>query len=109
MKLTEPVKTLDEKFIKNKAQYDLAREAAKISTLSSGELEKYEYLTVEDLSYKADVIQKVEFEYYPLGKVFNKGLNKSNKKEKLLKRLRNVKGKNAHQLVAIKDKGETQS
>ena len=42
MKLTEPVETLDEKFIENKAQYDLDREAAKISTLSSGELEKYE-------------------------------------------------------------------
>ena len=109
MTSTEPVKTLDENITKNKAQYDLGREAAKISALSSGELEKYEYLTVENLSYKAGVNQKVKFEYYPLGKVFNKGLNKSNKKERLLKRLRNVKGKNAHQLVAIKDKGETQS
>ena len=33
----------------NQAQYDLDREAAKISTLSSGELEKYECLTGEYL------------------------------------------------------------
>ena len=50
----------------------------------------------------------MKFEYYQLGKVFNKGLHKSNKKEGLLKRLRNIKGKNAQQLVAIQDKGKTQ-
>ena len=59
----------------NKAQYELDREAAKISALSSGELEKYEYLTNEDLGYKPDVILKAKFEYSPLGKVFNKGLD----------------------------------
>ena len=59
----------------NKAQYDLDREAAKISALSSGELEKYKYLTGEDLVYKTDVIQKAKFEYSPLGKVFNKELD----------------------------------
>ena len=60
---------------------DLDRKAAKISPLSSGELEKFEYLTAEDLGYKPDVIQKAEFEYSPLGKVFNKGLDESDKKE----------------------------
>ena len=59
----------------NKAQYELDREAAKISALSSGELEKYKYLTNEDLGYKPDVILKAKFEYSPLGKVFNKGLD----------------------------------
>ena len=108
MTLTESVKSLDGNIKKNKAQYDLDREPAKISALSSCELKKYEYLTVEDLAYKQDVIQKVKFEYYPSGKVFNKGLDKSNKKEELLKRLRNIKGKNAQQLVAIKDQGQTQ-
>ena len=76
----------------NKVQYDLDREAAKISALSSGELEKYEYLTGEDLGYKLDVTQKAKFEYSSLGKVFNKGLNESNKKEGLLKRLKNIEG-----------------
>ena len=44
MTLTEQVKILDDRIKTNKAQYDLDREAAKISALSSGELEKYEYL-----------------------------------------------------------------
>ena len=69
MTLIEQVKILDDKIKANKAQYDLDKEAAKISALSSGELEKYEYLTGEDLGYKPDVIQKAKFEYSPSGKV----------------------------------------
>ena len=53
MTLTEQVKILDDKINANEAQYDLDREAAKISALSSGELEKYEYLTSKDSGYKA--------------------------------------------------------
>ena len=49
MILTEQGKIFDDKIKANKAQYDLDREAAKISALSSVELEKYEYLTGEDL------------------------------------------------------------
>ena len=94
MTLTEQVKTLDDKIKANKAQYDLDRKTAKISALSSGELEKYENLTCEDLGYKPDVIQKAKFKYCPLGKVFNKGLDESDKKEGLLKRLKNTEGKN---------------
>ena len=104
MTLNEQVKILDDKIEENKAQYDLDREAAKISALSSGELEKYEYLTGEDLGYKPDVIQKAKLEYSPLGKVFNKGLDKSDKKKGLWKRLKNNEGKNKDQLDAIKDK-----
>ena len=80
MKLNEHVKILDEKIQANKAQYELDREAAKISALSSSELEKDEYLTREDLGYKPDVIQKAKFEYSPLVKLFNKGLDESDKK-----------------------------
>ena len=101
MTLTEPVKILDDKIKANKAQYDLDREAAKISALSSGELEKYEYLTGEDLGYKPNVIQKAECEYFPLGKVFDKGLDESDKKEGLLKRLKNIEGKNKDHLNEI--------
>ena len=68
MTLSEQVKILDDKIKANKGQYDLDREAAKISALSSGELEKYEYLTGEDLGYKPDVIQKAKFEYSPLAR-----------------------------------------
>ena len=88
MKLTEQVKILDDKIKASKPHFDLDREAAKISALSNDELEKYEYLTGEDLGYKPDVIQRAKFEYSPLGKVFNKGLDESDKKERLLKRLK---------------------
>ena len=92
MTLTERVKILDDKIKVNKAQNDLDREAAKISPLLRGEI--YEYSTGEDLGYKPDVIQKAKFEHSPLGKVFNKGLDESDKKEGLLKRLKNIEGKN---------------
>ena len=84
VKITEQVKILNFKIKANKAQYNLDRESAKISALLSGELEKYDYLTGGDLGYKLDVIQKVKFDYSPLGKVFNKGLDESDKKEGLL-------------------------
>ena len=106
MKLTEKVKILDDKINVNKAQYDLDREAAKISTLSSGEFKKYECITGEDLGYKPDVIQKAKFENSQLVKVFNKGLDEREKKEGLLKRLKNIEGKNEQQLEAIIDQGE---
>ena len=51
MTLTDEFKILDDKIKANQAQHDSDREAAKISALSSGELEKYEYLTGEDLGY----------------------------------------------------------
>ena len=80
MTLTEQVKIIDDMLKVNKDKYDLDREAAKISALSSGELEKYEYSTDEDSGYKPDVIQKAKFEYSPLGKAFNKRLDEIDKK-----------------------------
>ena len=68
MTLTGQLKILNGKIKANKALYDLDREVAKISALSSGELEKYEYLISENLGYKPDVIQKSKFEYSPLSK-----------------------------------------
>ena len=49
MTLTDELKILDDKIKANQAQYNLGREAAKISALSYKELDKYEYLTGEDL------------------------------------------------------------
>ena len=70
-----PIKKPNQNRVKaNQAQYDLDREAAKIYALSSKELDKYEYLTSEDLGYKPRVIEKAKFEYSALDKVFNKGL-----------------------------------
>ena len=64
----------DDKIKANQVQYDLDREVAKNSALSSGELEKCEYLTRQDLGYKPGIVEKSKFKYSPLGKVFIKGL-----------------------------------
>ena len=85
------------------------RKAAKLSALSSGELEKYEYLTSEDLGYKPSVVEKAKIEYSPLGKVFNTGLDESDKKEELLKWLNNIEGKNEQQLQVIKNQRKKNS
>ena len=60
----------------------------------SNNLDKYEYLTGEDLGLKPSTVEQAKFEYSPLGKIFNKGLDKDDKKEGLLKRLENIKDKN---------------
>ena len=108
MILTEQNKILEDKIKANKAQYSVDSKTAKIPAVSSGELEKYECLTGEDLVPKPDVIQKAEFEYSPLGKVSNKVLDESDKKEGLLKRLKNIEGKDEEQLKAIKEQGAKQ-
>ena len=82
MTVTDQLKNIDDKIKANQAQYDLDRLAAKISALSAGELRKYEYLTCEDLGYKPSVVEQAKFEYSPLGKVFNKGLDKDEDKKK---------------------------
>ena len=68
---------------------------------SSGDLPKYEYLTKKDLGYKPDAVEKVKFEYSPIGKVFTDGLAKEHKSKKigLFKRLKNIK----HNLVEADD------
>ena len=103
MTISKEITVLDNKIRSNQGQYDLDRQNAKISALSSGELDKYEYLTGEDLEYKPDVVQKAKFEYYPLGQVFNKGLDSSEKQERLLKRLKNIEDKTDKQLNENKD------
>ena len=49
MEITDQIKILNRKIMQNEAQYDLDREAAKIFALFSNNLDKYEYLTGEDL------------------------------------------------------------
>ena len=77
--------------MQNEAQYDLDRKSAKISVLSSNNLDKYEYLTGEDLALKRSTVERAKFEYSPLGKIFTKGLIEYDKKEGLFKRLKNSK------------------
>ena len=67
MKINDQIK--DEKL-----QYDINREAAKISALSSGKIHKYEYLTGEDIipSSQQQIIEQIKFTYSPLGKALEK-------------------------------------
>ena len=51
-------------------------------------MDKYEYFTGEDLDSKTSTVEQAKFEYSPLGKIFNKGLGKDDKKEGLFKRLK---------------------
>ena len=98
MTITDQIKILDKKILENEARYDLDRKAAKISALSANNLDKYEYLTGEDLGLKPNTVEQAKFEFSPLGKIFNKGLGKDDKKEGLLKRPKNIEVKNEKQL-----------
>ena len=81
MTLIDEFKILDDKIKANQAQYDLCREAAKISALSSKDLlEKYECLTGEDLGHRPIVLEKTKFEYSPLGMSLSKSFKKDNVK-----------------------------
>ena len=99
MTITDQIKILDRKIMQNQAPYDLDRKAAKISTLSFHNLYKYEYLTGKDLGLKPSAVEQTNFEYSPLGKTFSRVLNKDeDKKEGLLKRLKNFEHHGKKQL-----------
>ena len=51
-------------------------------------------MTGEDLNYKPSTVEQAKFDYSPLSKVFSKGLKEEDKKEELLKRMKNIEGKN---------------
>ena len=81
MTLTNELEILDDKIKANQAQYDLGREGAKISALSSKNLlEKYEYLTREGLGHRPSVLEKNKLEYSPLGMSLSKSFKKDNAK-----------------------------
>ena len=61
----EQIKILEDKIKTNKRQYGLDRINAEISTYSSGDLPKYEYLTKKDLGYKPDAFEQAKLEYSP--------------------------------------------
>ena len=96
-------------FYKNEAQYDLDRKTAKISALSSNNFGKYEYSTGGDLGLKPSTVEQDGFEYSPLGKMFNKGLDKDDQKEGLLKRLKNIEYKNEEQLKLLSNTNKISS
>ena len=66
--------TIEDHIKDEKLEYDINREAAKISALSSGKINKYEYLTGEEIlpSNQQQIIQQAKFTYSPLGKALEK-------------------------------------
>ena len=66
--------TNDDKIRDEKPKYDINREAAKMSALSSGKIDEYEYLIGEEilLSDQSRIIEQTTFTYSPLGKTFEK-------------------------------------
>ena len=69
---------IDDKIRGEKLQYNINKEAAKISTLSSGKIDKCEYVTGEEiLPYnQKQIIDQAKFAYSPLGKAFGKQTEK---------------------------------
>ena len=68
------IMTIEDQIKDEKLQYDINREAAKISSSSSGKIDKYEYLTGEEIlpSNQHEIIEQAKFTYSPLGKAFEK-------------------------------------
>ena len=82
MTLTDELKILDDEIKANQVQDELGREAAKIPALSSKDLlEKYEYLTGEDLGHRPGALEKTKFEYASLGMSLSKSFKKDNVKD----------------------------
>ena len=77
-----------------KLQYDINREVAKTSALSSGKIHKYEYLTSEDIlpSNQQQVIEQAKFTYFSLGKAFEK-------------QIKTIEDRGQKQIKAIQDQG----
>ena len=73
----DQIKILDDKIKSNTNQYKVDRLNAEISAFSSGDLNKYEFLTRKDLKYKPNALDNARFEFSPLGKTFSTGLDKN--------------------------------
>ena len=84
--------TIEDQIKDEKLQYDINREAAKKSALSSSKLSKYEYLTGEEIlpSNQQQLIQQAKFNYSPLGKAFEK-------------KVKTIKDQGKEQVKAIQD------
>ena len=77
MTCKEQNKILNDKIESNINQYKVDRLNAEISAFSSGDLNKYEFLTRKDLKYKPNALDKARFQFFPLGQTFSVGLDKT--------------------------------
>ena len=90
--------TINDQIRDEKLQYDIDREAAKISALSSGKIHKYEYLTGEDIlpSNQQQIIEQAKFTYSPLRKAFEK-------------QIKTIEDQGEKQIKAIQDQGQVKT
>ena len=90
--------TINDQIRDEKLQYDINREAAKISALSSGKIHKYEYLTGEEIlpSNQQQIIEQAKFTYSPLGKAFEK-------------QIKTIEDQGEKQIKAIQDQGQVKT
>ena len=87
-------KILDDKIESNVKQYKVDKLNAEMSAFSSGDLNKYEFLTRKDLKYKPNSLDKTRFEFSPLGKRFSIELDKtaqSYQEEGVIKLLKDIR------------------
>ena len=91
--------TIDDQIRNKKLKYDIDREAAKTSALSSNKIGKYEYLTGEEIlpSNQKQIIEQAKFTYSPLGKAF----------EKQIKTIEDQGKKQVDALESLKHKNKT--
>ena len=90
----EQSKILDAKIESNVNQYKVGRLNAETSAFSSGGLNKSEFLKRIDLNYKPNALDKGRFEFSPLGRAFNEGLDKTipnYQEESVIKLLKEVR------------------
>ena len=90
----DQIKILNDKNESNTNQYKVERLNAEISAFSSGDLNKYEFLTRKDLKYKPNALDKAKFEFFPLGKAFSVGLDKTSQgyqEEGVIKLLKDIR------------------
>ena len=98
--------TIEDQIKDEKLLYDINREAAKISALSSNKLDKYEYLTGEEIlpSNQQQIIQQAKFNYSPLGKAIEKQIKTiKDQGEKQVVALESLKAPDKKKLTSIKD------
>ena len=96
MTKSDQIEILNDKIKPNNAQYNINRLNAEISAFSEGDLDKYGFLTREDLKYKPNALDKAKFEFSLLGKAFNQGLDKkaeNYKEEGVIKLLKDIRDK----------------
>ena len=90
--------TINDQIRDEKLQYDINRKAAEISALSSGKIDKYEYLTGKEIlpSNQQQIIEQAKFTYSPLGKAFEK-------------QIKTIEDQGEKQIKAIQDQGQVKT